>query len=111
MDGGRLAQGLFNVPDLSSMRMTTTELLKKCAWDVAHWNLPQLASQMRACLLVSLAAEHQLRRFYKLKLVKMSAMSQEDISGLALININYEVAGQIYCPVVIGDFAVRVTQY
>ena len=41
----------------------------------------------------------------------MSAMSQEDISGLALININYEVAGQIYCPVVIGDFAVRVTQY
>lgn len=31
-------------------------------------------------------------------------MSQESISSLALININHEVASQIYCPVVIGDF-------
>lgn len=34
-------------------------------------------------------------------------MSQEGISSLALININHEADGQIYCPVVIGDFAVR----
>ena len=50
------------------------------------------------------------RSFSKLKLIKSylsSTMSQEHLSGLAVISINHAVAGQISYVDVIDDFASR----
>lgn len=81
LDGKELALGLQTFPDLPKHKMTTLELL--------------CFLQEKKLRIAVTAAE---RSFSKLKLIKTyvrSTMSQERLSGLALITINPEVSRQV----------------
>lgn len=95
---------------LPSENMTAFELLTflgEKRWDEAYPYL-WVALRIAATLPVTVASAE--RSFSKLKLIKTylrSTMSQERLSGLAVISINHEVGKTLSYDAVINDFASR----
>ena len=71
---------------------------------------PNFWTALRICLTLPVTVAEAERSFSKLKLIKSylrSTMSQEHLSGLAVISINHAIAGQISYDDIIDDFASR----
>ena len=97
---------LENVPDLPSKSMTTFELLKFIQAKLPIETYPNLCIALRISATQPVTVASAETTFSKLKLLKMylrSTMAQERLSGLAVISINHEVAGQILYDDVIDD--------
>lgn len=110
LDGRELAQELKNLPDLPSKTMTLLELLIFIHERELSEMYPNLWTALRICLTLPVTVAEAERSFSKLKLIKSylrSTMSQERLSGLAVISINHAIAGQISYDDVIDDFASR----
>lgn len=108
VDGRELVQELKNFPDLPSKSMTLLELLTFIHKKELAEMYPNLWTALRIGLTLPVTVAEAERSFSKLKLIKTylrSTMSQERLSGLAIISINRTVAQQISYEYVIDDFA------
>ncbi|KAK0148316.1 Zinc finger MYM-type protein 1 [Merluccius polli] len=106
VDGRELVQELKNFPDLPSKSMTLLELLTFIHEKELAEIYPNLWTALRIGLTLPVTVAEAERSFSKLKLTKTylrSTMSQERLSGLAIISINHTVAQQY--DDVIDDFA------
>ena len=110
VDGRELVQVLKNFPDLPSKSMTLLELLTFIHEKELAEIYPNLWTALRIGLTLPVTVAEAERSFSKLKLIKTylrSTMSQERLSGLAIISINHTVAQQISYDDVIDDFAAK----
>ena len=110
LDGRQLALELKNLPDLPSKTMTLLELLIFIHEKELSEIYPNLWTALRICPTLPVTVAEAERSFSKLKLIKTylrSTMSQERLTGLAVISINHALAGQISYDDVIDDFASR----
>lgn len=108
VDGRELVQALKNLPVLPSKSMTLLELLTFIHEKELAEIYPNLWTALRIGLTLPVTVALAERSFSKLKLIKTylrSTMSQERLSGLAIISINHRIAQQISYDDVIDDFA------
>ena len=110
LDGRQLAHELKNLPDLPSKTITQLELLVF----IHEKDLTEIYSNLWTALRISITLPVTVataeRSFSKLKLIKTylrSTMSQERLSGLAVLSINHQLAEQISFDDIIDDFASR----
>jgi len=110
LDGRELAQELKNLPDLPSKNMSLFELLTFIHERDLSEIYPNLWTALRIGLSLPVTVAEADRSFSKLKLIKSylrSTMSQERLTGLAMISINHKIAEQISYDDLIDDFASR----
>ena len=110
LDGRELAQELKNLPDLPSETMSLLELLTFIHERELSEIYPNMWTALRIGITHPITVAEAERSFSKLKLIisyLRSIMSQERLSGLAIISINHTITEQISYDEVIDDFASR----
>ena len=110
LDGRQLAHELKNLPDLPSKTITQLELLVFIHEKDLTEIYPNLWTALRISITLPVTVATAERSFSKLKLIKTylrSTMSQERLSGLAVLSINHQLAEQISFDDIIDDFASR----
>ena len=108
LDGTQLAHELLYLPDMPSKKMTQLDLLQFIHEKELAEIYPNLWTALRVSLTLPVTVASAERSFSKLKLIKTylrSTMSQERLSGLAVISINHQLANQISYDDIIDDFA------
>ena len=97
-------------PNLSKRKMTTLELLVFLKEKNLKEVYPKMWIALRIAVTITLTVASAERSLSKLKLIKTylrSTMSQERLSGLAIISINQEVSREISFNETIDAFAAR----
>ena len=110
ISGVDLANEIKTLPDLPSGNMTSLELLSFLCEKNLEEIYPNLWIALRVAVTLPVTVASAERSFSKLKLIKSylrSSMSQERLSGLAIMSINHDVGKQISYDDIIDDFASR----
>ncbi|KAM3833954.1 zinc finger MYM-type protein 1-like [Diretmus argenteus] len=110
IDGTQLAHELRSLPDLPCQKITQLELLQFIHENELAEIYPNLWTALRVALTLPVTVASAERSFSRLKLIKTylrSTMSQERLSGLAVISINRQLAEKISYDDIIDDFASR----
>ena len=110
ISGVDLANEIKTLPDLPSGNMTALELLSFLCEKNLEEIYPNLWIALRVAVTLPVTVASAERSFSKLKLIKSylrSSMSQERLSGLAIMSINHDVGKQISYDDIIDDFASR----
>ena len=111
ISGMDLAHEIQNLPDLPSDKMTAFELLSF----LCEKNLEELYHNLwialRTAVTPPVTVASAERNFSKLKLIKSylrSSMSQERLSGLAIMSINHDVGRRMSYEDIIDDCSSRM---
>ena len=110
ISGVDLANEIKTLPDLPSGNMTALELLSFLCEKNLEEIYPNLWIALRVAVTLPVTVASAERSFSKLKLIKSylrSSMSQERLSGLAIMSIKNDVGKQISYDDIIDDFASR----
>lgn len=110
ISGMDLAHEIQNLPDLPSDKMTAFELLSFLCEKNLEELYPNLWIALRIAVTLPVTVASSERSFSKLKLIKSylrSSMSQERLSGLAIMSINHDVGKHLSYDDIIDDFASR----
>lgn len=110
ISGVDLANEIKNLPVLPSANMTAFELLSFLCEKNLEELYPNLWIALRIAVTLPVTVASAERSFSKLKMIKSylrSSMSQERLSGLAIMSINHDVGKQISYDDIIDDFASR----
>lgn len=108
LDWRELATEIQSLPNLPKTSMTTFELLTFIHQNELTGFYPNLWVALRIACTLPVTVASAERSFSKLKLIKTylrSSMSEERLSGLAVISINHQIGSQISYDDVINDFA------
>lgn len=108
LDWRELATEIQSLPNLPKTSMTTFELLTFIHQNELTGFYPNLWVALRIACTLPVTVASAERSFSKLKLIKTylrSSMSEECLSGLAVISINHQIGSQISYDDVINDFA------
>ena len=108
--GRELAQEIEDLPDLPSKQMSAFELLSFLSEKKLDEIYPNLWIALRIAVTLPVTVASAERSFSKLKLIKTylrSTISQEHLSGLAIMSINHDVGKSLSCDDMIDDFASR----
>lgn len=108
LDWRELATEIQSLPNLPKTSMTTFELLTFIHQNELTGFYPNLWMALRIACTLPVTVASAERSFSELKLIKTylrSSMSEECLSGLAVISINHQIGGQISYNDVINDFA------
>ncbi|XP_077052859.1 zinc finger MYM-type protein 1-like [Siphateles boraxobius] len=110
LDSRELVQEIKNFPDLPSKTMSLLELITFMDDKDLSEIYPNFWTALRIALTLPVTVAQAGRSFSKLKLIKSylrSTMSQERLTGLAVISINHLIGEQIAYDDIIDDFASR----
>lgn len=110
ISGRDLAKEIEALPDLPSKQMTAFQLLSFLSEKKLDEIYPNLWIALKIALTLPVTVASAERSFSKLKLIKTylrSTMSQERLSGLAIMSINHEVGKSLSCEDMIDDFVSR----
>ncbi len=110
LDSRELAQEIKNFPHLPSKTMSLLELITFMHDEDLSEIYPNFWTALRIALTLPVTVAQAERSFSKLKLIQSylrSTMSQEQLIGLAIININHSIGEQISYDDIIDDFASR----
>ena len=110
LDSRDLVQEIKNFPVLPSKSMSLLELITFMYDNDLSEIYPNFWTALRIALTLPVTVAHAERSFSKLKLIKTylrSTMSQERLTGLAVISINHSTGEQISYDDIIDDFAAR----
>ncbi len=110
LDSRELVQEIKNFPDLPSKTMSLLELITFMHDKDLSEIYPNFWTALRIALTLPVTVAQAERSFSKLKLIKSylrSTMSQERLTGLAVISINHSIGEQISYDDIIDDFASR----
>lgn len=108
LDWREPATEIQSLPNLPKTSMTTFELLTFIHQNELTGFYPNLWVALRIACTLPVTVASAERSFSKLKLIKTylrSSMSEERLSGLAVISINHQIGSQISYDDVINDFA------
>ena len=107
LDSRELVQEIKNFPDLPSKTMSLLELLTFIHDKDLSEIYPNFWTALRIAFTLPVTVAQAERSFSKLKLIKTylrSTMSQERLTGLAVISINHSIGEQISYDDIIDDF-------
>lgn len=110
ISGVDLAEEIKNLPPLPSSNMTAFELLSFLCEKNLEELYPNLWIALRIGVTLPVTVASAERSFSKLKIIKSylrSTMSQEHLSGLAIMSINHDMGKKICYDDIIDDFASR----
>lgn len=110
LDSKELVQEIKNFPDLPSQTMSLFELITFMHDKDLSEIYPNFWTALRIAMTLPVTVAQAERSFSKLKLIKSylrSTMSQERLTGLAVISINHVIGEQISYDDIIDDFASR----
>ena len=110
LDSRELVQEIKNFPELPSKSMSLLELITLIYDKDLTEIYPNFWTALRIALTPPVTVAQAERSFSKLKLIKTylrSTMSQERLTGLAVISINHSIGEQISYNDIIEDFASR----
>lgn len=110
ISGVDLAEEIKNLPPLPSSNMTAFELLSFLCEKNLEELYPNLWIALRIGVTLPVTVASAERSFSKLKIIKSylrSTMSQERLSGLAIMSINHDMGKKICYDDIIDDFASR----
>lgn len=110
LDSKELVQEIKNFPDLPSKTMSLLELITFMDDKDLLEIYPNFWTALRIALTLPVTVAQAERSFSKLKLIKSylrSTMSQDRLTGLAVISINHLIGEQIAYDDIIDDFASR----
>lgn len=110
LDSGELVKEIKNFPDLPSTNMSLLDTITFMHDKDLSEIYPNFWTALRIALTLPVTVAQAERSFSKLKLIKTylrSTMSQERLTGLAVISVNHSLAEQISYDDVIDDFASR----
>ena len=110
LDSRELVQEIKNFPELPSKSMSLLELITLMYDKDLTEIYPNFWTALRIALTQPVTVAQAERSFSKLKLIKTylrSTMSQERLTGLAVISINHSIGEQISYDDIIEDFASR----
>ncbi|XP_039620644.1 uncharacterized protein LOC120536387 [Polypterus senegalus] len=110
LDSRELLQEIKNFPHLPSKTMSLLELITFMHDKDLSEIYPNFWTALRIALPLPVTVAQAERSFSKLKLIKTylrSNMSQERLTGLAVISINHSVGEHISYDAIIDDFASR----
>ncbi|KAL2102360.1 hypothetical protein ACEWY4_001528 [Coilia grayii] len=110
LDSRALVQEIKNFPDLPSKTMSLLELITFVHDKDLSEIYPNFWTALRIAITLPVTVAQAERSFSKLKLIKSylrSTMSQERLTGLAVISINHVIGEQISYDDIIDDFASR----
>lgn len=110
LDSKELVQEIKNFPDLPSKTMSLLELITFMDDKDLSEIYPNFWTALRIALTLPVTVAQAERSFSKLKLIKSylrSTMSQDRLTGLAVISINHLIGEQIAYDDIIDDFASR----
>ncbi len=102
-----LVEEIKNSPHLSSKTMSLLELITFVHDKDLSEIYPNCRTALRIALTLPVTAAQAERSFSKLKSYLRSTMSQERLTGLAIISINHSIGEQISYDDIIDDFASR----
>lgn len=108
INGRELAQELTNLPQLPSPNMSLLDFLSFIHTQHLKEVYPNLWTALRIALTLPVTVASAERSFSKLKLIKTylrSTMSQERLTGLAILSVNHKISERISYNDVINDFA------
>ncbi|KAI2661980.1 Zinc finger MYM-type protein 1 [Labeo rohita] len=110
LDSRELLQEIKNFPHLPSKTMSLLELITFMHDKDLSEIYPNFWTALRIALTLPVTVAQAERSFSKLKLIKTylrSTMSQERLTGLAVISINHSIGEHISYDAIIDDFAFR----
>ncbi len=110
LDSRELVKEIKNFPQLPSKTMSLLEIFTFMHDKDLLEIYPNFWTALRIALTLPVTVAQAERSFSKLKLIKSylrSTMSQERLTGLAIISINHSIGEQILYDDIIDDFASR----
>ncbi len=107
LDSRELVQEIKISPHLPSKTMSLLELITFVHDKDLSEIYPNCWTALRIALTLPVTAAQAERSFSKLKSYLRSTMSQERLTGLAIITINHSIGDQISYDDIIDDFAPR----